>query len=709
MEVNFSTVGFGPTGDRAVTEEPITGGGHARGVLERTVLDQVGAGPAWVIAQDQVLASAAIDGIVVRTAIKVVIAAFTKDGVVAVLTKDRVVTIRTVVHHAGVRVEIDVRYPDAGVVRTILVMLDLDPRHGAGNVDQHGIAACVFACIATIAVGSIRSGHGIGIDQRQVAACGQVDLNRIVVRIKGGDAHNAVAIDVVDPEGHVFHRIRKGDVVVVGRACTAQRVAEQAAVVVNRVAVGVDAVHELLIGREFSDRVRARCRLAEGDVHIAGVLREPSQRVAIARTSKIPLKALAHGRTRTAVKIAVAKDQIVAIAAFDTVVTAAGIDVIVAFTGQDRVVARTCVHNVIIGCFARQDRVARIDAVAFGVTLVIGVDQVGIAGAVHDAIGVDWRIVDDVDVIDRNIGNRPIKEVVVVAVIFFPRAKAERFVVIVTNVHGQAGGGVIHVVLGAIGQVFDAECAAFGLGPCVGDFDIIAGRKEMLRRAQDNVLAIRTVHHLHFALLGHANFKEAFAAPVIILAPVHNRVGRRADMLILVELDADGAFGEIKRRIVARNLCITGDIEYIAVAVKMCPIPGKACIAARVTVLRDAIGQAGVARLVATKEIPQTNEVLREGVIEIISHRYRLHLPASGTLCRTSAGNQKTHPVRFVARSGNHTKRTKMEDSPADKRGHADHNDRRIIASLELQQQTQRTHVPPHSKCAFRAVAPVTY
>eukprot|EP00581_Thalassiosira_minuscula_P028197 CAMPEP_0183751158 /NCGR_PEP_ID=MMETSP0739-20130205/1581_1 /TAXON_ID=385413 /ORGANISM="Thalassiosira miniscula, Strain CCMP1093" /LENGTH=50 /DNA_ID=CAMNT_0025987359 /DNA_START=137 /DNA_END=289 /DNA_ORIENTATION=- len=50
-----------------------------------------------------------------------------------------------------------------------------------------------------------------------------------------------------------------------------------------------------------------------------------------------------------------------------------------------------------------------------------------------------------------------------------------------------------------------------------------------------------------------------------------------------------------------------------------------------------------------------------------------------------------------------------MEDSPADKRGHADHNDRRIIASLELQQQTQRTHVPPHSKCAFRAVAPVTY
>ncbi len=148
-------------------------------------------------------------------------------------------------------------------------------------------------------------------------------------------------------------------------------------------------MHLLIVVRELRLRRFMGGDDAEGHIHIAGVLRETGDGVAIINAAGsvgigclIPFKGFAHdlargrGARAGACQIGIAQQHVIACAAFDVVVAAARIDIIIACARDHGVVAVKCQNDIVLGRFACKDRIAVVDLVAIGVAGIGNVDQV---------------------------------------------------------------------------------------------------------------------------------------------------------------------------------------------------------------------------------------------------------------------------------------------------------------------------------------------
>src|SRR6056297_342654 len=208
-----------------------------------------------------------------------VIAAAPGDAVVAGLAKDQVVTFPAVQGvvtgtfggHRNRSVEIDIRDVHTGIVGAVLCVFDHDVRYRARNLDKHRIFGRVVVHVAAGAGGRIVPRNGIGVVCRQVRPGGQYHLDGFAVFIKGGNAYNSVAIDIIDTKGDVFHWRVKGKAVTgffaisVGHAFEGRDVINGRAISVNTADILVCRFEPALdAGRGGIDR--------ECDIHISGVL-----------------------------------------------------------------------------------------------------------------------------------------------------------------------------------------------------------------------------------------------------------------------------------------------------------------------------------------------------------------------------------------------------------------------------------------------------
>ena len=143
------------------------------------------------------------------------------------------------------------------------------------------------------------------------------------------------------------------------------------------------------------------------------------------------------------------------------------IDIVVASPCDHRVIAKSGNHDVIISSLTRKQRIAVVDHIAVFVTGVVHVDHIIAVCTIYDAIraGRTCRGVDDIGVIDSHIINRAMKVLAVFAIIGFTRTDGKVLVVVVADIHREAGLVRIGLIGCTCGQVFDDKGRARGFVP----------------------------------------------------------------------------------------------------------------------------------------------------------------------------------------------------------------------------------------------------
>ena len=115
-------------------------------------------------------------------------------------------------------------------------------------------------------------------------------------------------------------------------------------------------------------------------------------------------------------------------------------------------------------------------------------------------------------------------------------------------------------------------------------------------------------------VLGHFDIEVAFGIPVTIFTAVYNGVGRRTYVTVLRKLNLNGALGEVKRRI---RRGVGRHVEIITFTIQLQRPVIDMGIAVEMAVLRNPVREPCVLIARTAGELPKTDQILGQRVIEI--------------------------------------------------------------------------------------------
>ena len=211
-------------------------------------------------------------------------------------------------------------------------------------------------------------------------------------------------------------------------------------------------------------------------------------------------------------------------------------------------------------------------------------------------------------------------------VVLFTRTEGEAFIVVITDIHGQAGGVVGFGEAFAGGVVHHMQRGARVLVPSVPDLDIVTFLEGVLVGGQFHLGAVgHQVKHLDLAILRHAQVEQAVVFLAVVFATADQGIGAAAVVVFLFETDADRALVERFEHVV-----IAIDLEARLILI------GEVQLAARGAgsveehaVLRDPVRKPGVLVLGTVLEIPKADQLIDIGRIVELGH-LAFSLPQGG-------------------------------------------------------------------------------
>ena len=202
-------------------------------------------------------------------------------------------------------------------------MINNDARHRTWDCDLQVIVRAVVVFIAAVAVCGVNASNAIGINQRQVCAAVQLNLDRVSVSIECGDGYDTIAVDVVDVKLNVFNFFREGPF---ERTATIGAVVDRlkAADRIDCFGAAVDAINVQNFAVQRAFVVTGICGAIIGNRDRTGVLRKSAINLGVG--CAFPVEAFADSC-----------DSAVDIITIDGVVFAAAIDRIVTVIADNRV------------------------------------------------------------------------------------------------------------------------------------------------------------------------------------------------------------------------------------------------------------------------------------------------------------------------------------------------------------------------------------